>query len=228
MSNPEDMNAAEKMSRRDEMETLLPFYLNGSLEGADLEAVEEWLASDPAAMAALGEAEAEFSGTTAANEMIRPPADALSRFAKALDAEAGPVRAPAGRSWLAQALGRFTAMPATVGWAAAAVLLALVVVQSYVHTGGKGNDFEIAGAEDDLAKMPFALVKFKPEAKMSDIAAFLDQNALKIAGGPTASGVFRIAIPAETGADYAKLVGLIAAQPFAETVIEGRKPVDGG
>jgi hypothetical protein len=118
-------------------------------------------------------------------------------------------------------------MPATVGWAAAAVLLALVVVQSYVHTGGKGNDFEIAGAEDDLAKMPFALVKFKPEAKMSDIAAFLDHNELKIAGGPTASGVFRIAIPAKTGADYTKLVGLIAAQPFAETVIEGRKPVDG-
>ena len=79
MSNPEDMSAAEKMSRRDEMETLLPFYLNGSLEGSELEAVEEWLATDPAAMAALGEAEAEFSGISAANEAIRPPADALSR-----------------------------------------------------------------------------------------------------------------------------------------------------
>ena len=102
------------------------------------------------------------------------------------------------------------------------------MVQSLVQPGGKGSDFEIAGAEDDLAKMPFALVKFKPDAKMSDIAAFLDQNGLKIIGGPTADGVFRIAIPAKTGADYAKLVGLIAAQPFAETVIEGRKPVDGG
>ncbi len=63
---------------------------------------------------------------------------------------------------------------------------------------------------------------------MSDIAVFLGQNGLKIAGGPTASGVFRIAIPAKTAADYTKLLGLIAAQPFAETVIEGRKPVDGG
>ena len=216
-----------KKCRADEMETLLPFYLNGSLEGSDLQAVEEWLATDPAAMAALNEAEAEFSGTTAANEATRPPADALSRFAKALDAEAGPVRAPAGRSWLAQALDRFMAVPVGVAWAAAAVLLALIVVQSYVHTGGKGNDFEIAGTEDNLAKLPFALVKFKPEAKMSDIAVFLDQNGLKIAGGPTASGVFRIALPAKTGADYTKLLGLIAAQPFAETVIEGRKPVDG-
>jgi hypothetical protein len=222
------MSAAEKMSRRDEMETLLPFYLNGSLEGSDLEAVEEWLASDPTALAALGEAEAEFSGTTAANEAIRPPADALSRFAKALDVEAGPARAPASSSWLAQAWGRFMAVPAGVAWAAAAVLLALIMVQSLVNPGGKGGNFEVAGTEDDLAKMPFALVKFKPDAKMSDIAGFLGGNGLKIIGGPTADGVFRLGIPAANAADYTKQIGLIAAQPFTDTVIEGRKPVDGG
>ncbi|ESZ00500.1 anti-sigma factor [Mesorhizobium australicum] len=222
------MSAAEKMSRRDEMETLLPFYLNGSLEGSDLEAVEEWLANDPSALAALGEAEAEFSGTSAANEAIRPPADALSRFAKALDAEAGPARGPAGSSWLAQAWGRFMAVPVGVAWAAAAVLLALIAVQSLVQPGGKGGNFEIAGAQDDLAKLPFALVKFKPEARMADIAVFLDANKLKIIGGPTADGVFRLAIPATTAADYERARSLIAAQPFAETVIEGRKPVDGG
>ncbi|MER8582356.1 anti-sigma factor [Mesorhizobium sp. M1423] len=222
------MSAAEKMSRRDEMEMLLPFYLNGSLEGAELEAIEEWLESDPAAMAALGEAEAEFSGTAAANEAIRPPADALSRFAKALDAEAGPARAPAASPWLAQAWSRFMAVPAGVAWAAAAVLLALVVAQSFVQTGNQGGDFEIAGSEDDLAKMPFALVKFKPDAKLSDIVAFLDQNQLKIAGGPTADGVFRLGVPAKTAADYQKLLGLIAAQPFTEAALEGRKPADGG
>ncbi|QKC74443.1 anti-sigma factor [Mesorhizobium erdmanii] len=222
------MSAAEKMSRRDEMETLLPFYLNGSLEGSELEAVEEWLATDPAALAALGEAEAEFSGASAANEAIRPPADALSRFARALDAEAGPARAQAGSSWLAQAWSRFMAVPVGVAWAAAAVLLALVAVQSLVQPGGKGKDFEIAGAEDDLAKMPFALVRFKPDAKMSDIAVFLDANKLKIIGGPTADGIFRLGIPAANAADYTKQLGLIAAQPFADTVIEGRKPVDGG
>ncbi|MCA0049563.1 anti-sigma factor [Mesorhizobium sp. B283B1A] len=222
------MSAAEKMSRRDEMETLLPFYLNGSLEGSDLEAVEEWLASDPSALAALGEAEAEFSGASAANEAIRPPADALSRFARAFDAEAGPARAPAGSSWLAQAWGRFVALPAGVAWAAAAVLLALIMVQSFVQPGGKGGNFEIAGAEDDLAKMPFALVKFKPDAKVSDISSFLGGNGLKVIGGPTADGVFRLGIPAANAADYTRQIGLIAAQPFTDTVIEGRKPADGG
>ncbi|SIT54245.1 conserved hypothetical protein [Mesorhizobium prunaredense] len=222
------MSAAEKMSRRDEMETLLPFYLNGSLEGAELEAVEEWLATDPAALAALGEAEAEFSSTAASNEAIRPPADALSRFARALDAEAGPARAPAASSWLALAWGRFTAVSAGVAWAAAAALLALVVVQSFDQPGGMDSDFEIAGQQADLAKMPFALVKFKPDAKMADIVAFLGEHQLKIASGPTAEGVFRLGIPAATAADYEKVLGLIAAQPFAEAVVEGRKPVDGG
>ncbi|MER9871491.1 anti-sigma factor [Mesorhizobium sp. M0195] len=221
------MSAAEKMSRRDEMEMLLPFYLNGSLEGTELEAIEEWLASDPAAMAALGEAEAEFSGTAAANEAIRPPADALSRFAKALDAEAGPARGPAASSWLAQAWSRFLAVPAGIAWAAAAVLLALVVAQSFVQTGNRDGDFEIAGSDDDLAKMPFALVKFKPDAKLSDIVAFLDQNQLTIAGGPTADGVFRLGVPAKTAADYQKLLGLIAAQPFTEAALEGRKHGEG-
>ncbi|MBZ9857697.1 anti-sigma factor [Mesorhizobium sp. CA13] len=222
------MSAAEKMSRRDEMETLLPFYLNGSLEGSELEAVEEWLANDPAAMAALGEAEAEFSSTAAVNEAIRPPADALSRFSRALDAEAGPVRAAAGSSWLAQVWSRFMALPVGVAWAAAAALLALVMVQSFVQPGGKGGNFEIAGAQDEMAKMPFALVKFKPDAKMSDIAAFLDSSGLKILDGPAAGGVFRLGIPAANAADYARQLGLVAAQPFTDTVIEGRKPADGG
>ena len=69
---------------------------------------------------------------------------------------------------------------------------------------------------------------FKPDAKMSDISAFLGSNGLKIIGGPTADGVFRLAIPAANAADYAKQLSLIAAQPFADTVIEGRKPADGG
>ena len=46
--------------------------------------------------------------------------------------------------------------------------------------------------------------------------------------GRCRAAVFRIALPAKTVADYDRLVGLIAAQPFAESVIPGRKPADGG
>ncbi len=222
------MSAAEKMSRRDEMEALLPFYLNGTLEGAELAAVEEWLTTDPAASAALDAAEAEFAGTTAANEAIRPPADALSRFVKALEVEAGPERAAGGAASNVVSLwSRLRAVPAGVGWAVAAALLALVIVQQVNAPGDSGRDFEVAGADSDLARAPFALVKFKPEATMADIAAFLSGNGFKIVTGPNADGVFRIALPAETAADYDRLLALIAGQPFVQTALAGRKPSNG-
>ncbi|KAB2955596.1 MAG: anti-sigma factor, partial [Rhizobiaceae bacterium] len=73
------MSGEKKTMRgRDELEALLPFYLNGTLSGEDLEAVEDWLAADVEAMAALAEAEMEAAETAAANEAIRPPADALA------------------------------------------------------------------------------------------------------------------------------------------------------
>lgn len=218
-------NAPENMSRRDELEALLPFYLNGTLEGADLAAVEDWLASDPAAMAALGEVEAEFSGATAANQAIRPPADALSRFSAALDAEAGPARATAP-SIVARLWSGILAIPAGVAWAAATAAVVLVLVQAAMGPGGRGGPVEIAGTGQ--AEMPFALVTFKPDARIADISAVLAGQGITVLSGPAPGGVFKLGIPAKTVADYDRVVGLIAAQPFAETVLTGRKPANGG
>lgn len=222
--NIEDRDAPAHMSRRDELEALLPFYLNGTLEGADLAAVEQWLATDPAAAAALAEAELEFSGTSAANEAIRPPADALSRFAKALDAEAGEDRASAP-SVLARLWDGFWAIPARVAWAAAAAAIALVLVQTVMEPGGRAP-VEIAGTEQP--DLPFALVTFRPDARMADVAEFLSDQGAGIVSGPAAGGVFRIGFPADTAEEYDRIVGLIAAQPFTDTVLAGRKPDDGG
>lgn len=212
---------SESRSPRDELEALLPFYLTGTLEGADLAAVEDWLANDPAAALALEEAEAELAGTSAANAEIRPPADALSRFAKALDAEAGPQRAP---SLFARLWDAFWAIPASVAWAVAAAAVALILVQTVMEPGGR-EPLQVAGTE--AGDLPFALVTFKPEATLADVAAFLAAEGATIVSGPAAGGVFKIGIPAETAADYDRIVGHIAAQPFADTVLPGRKP-DGG
>ncbi len=220
------MSAETDMSRRDELEALLPFYLNGTLEGEDLAAVEAWLASDPQAAAALGEAELEFSGTTAANEALRPPADALSRFTKALEREAGPARAAKPASLLSTALGRLFGLPAGLAWATATAAVLLLLAQ--VTTGIiPGPGYEIAGDDENLAQGPFALVSFKPEARMDEVAGFLSANSAAIIGGPSATGVFRVAIPVKTVADYDRIVGLIAAQPFVQSVVAGRKPKDG-
>lgn len=211
------------MSRRDELEALLPFYLNGSLEGDDLIAVEGWLANDADAMAALAEAEMEHSETSAANEAIRVPADALSRFSRSLEREAGAERV-AEASWGAAISRRVAGLPAGLAWATAAVAIALVLVQAVSDGRFDEPGYEIAGTEDGGATRPFVLVVFTPEARMADIAAFLADNGAAIVSGPTAGGVFRIAISAETAADYDRIVGLVAAQPFAQSVTPGRRP----
>jgi len=221
------MTGPGSMSRRDEMEMLLPFYLNGTLESEELAEVEAWLNSDPEAPAALREAEAEFSGTHASNEAIRVPADALSRFSSALDGVAGPARSASAPSLAARLWQRVMGVPAGVAWAAAAAAVALLLVQAVMEPGGGGGDFEVAGSGDP-ADLPFALVTFRPEAAIGDINEFLSGNGAVVISGPAAGGVFRIAIPASTPAEYDRLVGLIAAQPFAETVLPGRKPDDGG
>ena len=215
------------MSHRDAMEALLPFYLNGTLDGADLAAVEAWLAGDPDGAVALEEAEAELFGSTAANEALRPPADALGRFSKALEQEAGPARAGGSASVFAGLWQRIAGLPSGLAWATAAAAIALVLVQAVGDFGNSGSNYEIAGDKNDLTSMPFALVVFRPDATMADISAFLDANDALIAGGPTAGGVFRIAIPAKTVADYDRVLGLIEAAPFAQSVTAGRKPTDG-
>lgn len=221
------MSEQGRISRRDELEAMLPFYLNGTLEGAELKQVEDWLASDPSAVAALEEAEREFSETNAVNEAIRPPADALSRFSKALEREAGPARDAARPSLLAAAWQRLVGLPAGLAWATAAVALVLFVGQAAYRLSHGEDGVEIAGT-DELSKLPFALVVFKPDARLGDIAGFLGQNHAVIVAGPLPGGMFKVAFPAKTVADYDRLVGLIAAQPFTESAIQGRRPVDNG
>ena len=214
------------MSSRDELEALLPFYLNGTLDEVDLAAIEEWLATDPEAVAALEAAELEFAGTAEANEAIRPPAEALARFSAALDAEAGQTAAVDVPSILARFWAGFWAIPASVAWATAAAAVALVLVQTVLGPGSSPEPIEVAGSGQ--GDMPFVLVTFKPEAKLADISAFLAEQGASILSGPAPGGIYKIGIPAETAADYDRIIGLIAAQPFADTVLTGRKPGNGG
>jgi anti-sigma-K factor RskA len=218
----------ENMSRRDEIEALLPFYLNGTLSEPDLAQVEAWLESDPAAFAALEQAEFELSAASDANEAIRPPADALARFSRALEREAGPARQAPTQSWLETAWQRAIGIPVAFAWATAAAAVMILLAQAALDMSRDKGGIEIAGTDEDLAKLPFVLVTFKADARMADIVSFLDANDAEIVAGPLPGGIFRVGLHAKTVADYNRLTGLIAAQPFVESMIPGRKPADGG
>ena len=210
-----------KMTRRDEVETLLPFYLNGTLSGADLALVEDWLANDPGAEAALSEAESELELISADNESIRPHPNAFKRFSDALEKEPGAAVSPVSR--LSAWLGRTFAVPAPLVWASAAALLAMVAVNVVLQNRPALNDIEVAGGDVD-ENAPFALVTFKPDARLSDLAALLKASGARMGEGPSASGAFKIVISAQTLTDYDAATAALAKSPLVELVIPGRKP----
>ena len=142
-----------------------------------------------------------------------------------LEAEAGPQRR-AARTPLARLWRGFLRVPSSVAWGAAAMAMVLLLVQAVLQPVGPGGDFELAGT--GTPDTPFVLVVFTPEARVAEVAAFLADNGASLIAGPAAGGVFKVAVTAGTAADYDRIVGLIAAQPFAESVVPGRKPADGG
>jgi anti-sigma-K factor RskA len=217
------MSEDANMTRRDEIETLLPFYLNGTLSGADLAMVEDWLAKDPNADAALAEAEGEFAFVNSDNEALRPHPNAFKRFSDALEKEPGPAVSPVSR--LSAWLGRTFAVPAPLVWATAAAMVAFALTFATVGNFGGGalKDIEVAGS-GETDKAAFVLVTFKPEAKMSDIAALLKGSGAQMADGPSASGAFKINVSAATIADYDAVSAALAQSPLVETLIPGRKP----
>ncbi|WP_048648056.1 hypothetical protein [Nitratireductor soli] len=208
-------------NRRDRLEALLPFFLNGTLSGAELHEVEEWLASDPEAMASLAEVESEYSATTAGNEAIRPPADALARFSRALEREAGPERA--ARLSLRERLTRLMpSMPVQAAWVAAGLALAILVGQT-VWINLNGNEhYSVAGADREDA--PFAFVTFKGDASMADVSAALGELGLEIDAGPLPGGLYRVLVSAETVAQYDEIAAALEKTDVVETVVTGRKP----
>jgi hypothetical protein len=217
------MSGDKIMNSRDEMETLLPFYLNGTLSGADLAAVEDWLANDPGAEAALLEAESELDLITLDNESIRPHPNAFRRFSDSLEKEPGPSVSPVSR--LSAWFGKTFAVPAPLVWAsaAAAAAFALVVVTVGIPGRQPANDIEIAGS-GETGSAAFALVTFNPDAPLAGIAKLLQATGGRIADGPSADGTVKIVLPAATLAEYDRLTAELAKSPLVDKVIPGRKP----
>jgi anti-sigma-K factor RskA len=215
------MSEDRKMTRRDEIETLLPFYLNGALSGEDLALVEDWLANDPGAEGALLEAEGELAFIAADNEALRPHPNAFKRFSEALEKEPGPAVSPVSR--LSAWLGKTFAVPAPLVFASAAAMLALAVVTAGNLGRQTPNDIEVAGTgETDNAA--FVLITFKPDARLSDITALLKASGAQIAEGPSPSGAFKINVSAAAIVDYDAVAAALAKSPLVETLIPGRKP----
>jgi anti-sigma factor RsiW len=178
----------------EEVEALLPWHAAGTLSARDARRVDEALARDPKLAKQYAVIQEEFAETIHLNESLgAPSARAMQRLFAGIDAE--PARAPSVTSTFSARVAEFFASlsPRTLAYSAGAAALALLLqagVIGAVLVKQQGN-FQSAAHEAQIDGGTRALVRFTPEARVSDITQFLDTYNASIVAGLKA-GMFRV------------------------------------
>ena len=186
-----------------EIEMLLPWHAAGTLNARDARRVEEALGSDPDLARQYAVIREEYAETIGLNESLgAPSARAMQKLFAAIDAE--PVRRPSALSRLSTRISGFFASlsPRTLAWSASLGALALVMqagVIGAVLVNNQTSTFQTASLsmnEPTVRSLgsdvgpPRALVRFAPDAKVSDINALLDHYQASII--EARGGLFRL------------------------------------
>jgi anti-sigma factor RsiW len=185
----------------DDIEALLPWHAAGTLNSRDAAEVEKALAHDPELARRFALAREEMTETILLNEALgAPSAQVMENLFKAIDRERRSSRAPVASSgivaWLADL---FTPRGLAFSASAAAVIVLLqagVITKMMLNEQGPGT-FETASAPSTVEPGAYALVRFAPQAAMSDISQFLGGRGAAIVDGPKpsgANGMYRVRI----------------------------------
>ncbi len=176
----------------DEMELLLPWQATGTLGSRDSRKVEEALARDPDLARQFAVIRGEYAETIHLNESLgAPSARAMQKLFSAIDAEPSPTQRVSPN--IAERFTGFFAKlsPQTLAWSEVIGAMALLLqagVIAVVLTSNRPAAFETASLNTNESvtrdSLPRAMVRFVPDARVSDISALLDKyHASIIEGG---------------------------------------------
>jgi len=189
-----------------EIEMLLPFHAAGTLNARDTRRVDEALASDPELARQYAVIQEEYAETIHLNESLgAPSARAMQKLFAAIDGE--PVRKPSLSTSLSARISEFFAKlsPRTLAWSASLGAVALLLQAGVIgavlmknqtasfQTASLSLNQTAAPLTRDLGASvpPRALVRFTPDARISDITALLDNYQASIVDG-VKGGMFRV------------------------------------
>jgi hypothetical protein len=190
----------ERLSERDEIEALLPWYVTGRLDAATRARVDRYMRDHPEAEHHLALAREESDATVTANEAIKAPGRAaLDRLRASI--AAAPRRKPlgAGLGTLAERFSDWLAglAPPQLALAAAVALLVLLqaaAIGALVLERAGAPTYQTAGGGQTTEKSFELLVGFSDTATMGDIAALLKRLDAVVIDGPKA-GLYRLRLP---------------------------------
>jgi anti-sigma factor RsiW len=241
------MAAIRKMLDQEpsDVELLLPWHATGTLSARDAGRVEEALAGDTELARQFAVVREEYAETIHLNESLGAPSmRAMQKLFADIDQE--PVRTPSTAVSLSTRISQFFASlsPRTLAWSAGlgaiVLLLQAGVIGAVLMMKSQGSSFQAASltlepraAAPELrpaapitrslsaAGPPRALVRFAPDARISDITALLDNYQASIVGGAR-EGMFRIQFgnSAMGKDDVAALLGKLQKEKIVSLVAE--------
>jgi hypothetical protein len=177
----------------DRFEELLPFYVNGSLQGEDRAWIERHLAEHDDARRALEDCRVLQAQVARSLPQV-PETIGLDRVMARIRAEQ-----PGWFDRIAAALGLGGGLKPAAAFAA----MGLVVVQAGVIVSlvtGTRDDDDVGGLRAPRATAvdegPLLKVNFAPDAKESEIRHLLVAVQGRLAGGPGQLGDYYVAVPA--------------------------------
>lgn len=189
----------------DEIEMLLPWHAAGTLNARDARRVDEALASDPELARQYAAIRAELEETIHLNESLgAPSARAMRKLFAAIDAE--PARRPAASLDLSSRFAGFFSglSPRALAWSASIGALVVLLQAGVIGTVLMKNQtitYQTASlsmnepatrALAPAAAAPArALVRFSPDARLSDVASLLDSYQASIVDGAK-GGMFKL------------------------------------
>ena len=202
------MNTKNKETQED-IEILLPWHAAGTLSRRDAERVERALANDNELASRYEAVREELGEAIRLNESLgAPSARAMENLFAKIDAE--PARKPRASfnigAWFTGLIASF--QPRTLAYAAGAAAIA-IMLQAGVLTSMIMQDtsglYGVASVDEkqrvtrsmsgDIDGSAFVLIRFNPQANVTDISRFLAEHKATIEGGPASgSGLFKLRV----------------------------------
>jgi len=186
-----------------EIEMLLPWHAVGTLNPRDARRVDEALARDPELAKQYAVIREEYTETIDLNESLgAPSARAMQKLFAAIDGE--PARKPRASLNISARISAFFARlsPRTLAWSASLGALALLLqagIIGAVLVKNQTTSYQTASLSmnEPITRAlgpdapPRALVRFSPDARVSEITALLDNYQASIVDGAK-GGMFRL------------------------------------
>jgi hypothetical protein len=191
------MNKVHQKMSADDIEALLPWYAAGTLDAREADEVEAALSADPELARRFDLVREEMTETILLNEALGvPSARVMENLFKAIDKERKSARAPAVGSGLgAWFADLFTPRAFAFAAGAAAIVILLqagvitkMVLQAPQEGGGVFGTASACPPTCGPEGGSFVLVRFAPQASISDITRFLDGRDAVIVDGPRPGG----------------------------------------